>query len=98
LLPDGRVAFTGSTPDTFTGDPLHRRVNTSRNRGNPVMDFFRIVLNIGFWIIFSFVFDALSDSLVPDLSLEMWIYLWFFGLCAGTILFNLGWYWFRIRR
>jgi hypothetical protein len=62
------------------------------------MDFGRIVLNIGFWIVFSFVFDAMSGMLFPDLSLEMWIYLWFFGLCAGTILFNLGWYWFRIRR
>jgi hypothetical protein len=62
------------------------------------MDFGRIVLNIGFWIIFSFIFDALSGILFPDLSLEMLIYLWFFGLCAGTILFNLGWYWFRIRQ
>jgi hypothetical protein len=64
----------------------------------PGMDFGRIVLNIGFWIVFSFVFDAVSGALFPDLSLEMYIYLLFFGLCAGTILFNLAWYWFRIRR
>jgi hypothetical protein len=66
--------------------------------GRYEMDFGRIVINIGFWIVFSFLFDAVSGVLFPDLSLEMWIYLWFFGLCAGTILFNLGWYWFRIRR
>jgi hypothetical protein len=62
------------------------------------MDFGRIVLNIAFWIVFSFIFDAVSGILFPDLSLEMYIYLLFFGLCAGTILFNLGLYWFRIRR
>jgi hypothetical protein len=62
------------------------------------MDFGRIVLNIGFWIVFSFVFDAVSGTLFPDLSLEMNLYLWFFGLCAGTFIFNLGWYWFRLRR
>jgi len=62
------------------------------------MDVSRIVLNIGFWIIFSFVFDVVSGALFPDLSPEMYIYFWFFGLCAGTLIFNLGWYWFRIRR
>jgi hypothetical protein len=62
------------------------------------MDFGRIVINIGFWIVFSFVFDAVSGALFPDLPLEMYIYLLVFGLVAGTILFNLGWYWFRIRQ
>lgn len=62
------------------------------------MDYGRIVLNIGFWIIFSFVFDAVSETLFPDLSWDMWIYLWFIGLCAGTLIFNLLWYWFKISR
>lgn len=62
------------------------------------MDFGRIVLNIGFWIVFSVVFDAASGALFPDMSWETQAYLWVFGLCAGTILFNLGWYWFRLRR
>jgi hypothetical protein len=61
------------------------------------MDFGRIVINIGFWIVFSFIFDAVSGLLFPDLPLEMYIYLLVFGLVAGTIIFNLGWYWFRIR-
>jgi hypothetical protein len=62
------------------------------------MDFQRIILNIGFWIFFSFAFDAVSGAVFPDLSWENLIYLWFFGLCAGTLIFNLGWYWFRLRR
>jgi hypothetical protein len=61
------------------------------------MDFGRIVINIGFWIVFSFIFDAVSGLLFPDLPLEMYICLLVFGLVAGTIIFNLGWYWFRIR-
>jgi len=62
------------------------------------MDFGRIVLNIGFWIAFSFMFDTISGALFPDLSWDALIYLWFFGLCIGTLIFNLGWYWFRLRR
>ena len=62
------------------------------------MDFGRIVLNIGFWIVFSIVFDAISSAVFPDLSWDTQIYFWFFGLCAGTLIFNLGWYWFRLRR
>jgi hypothetical protein len=62
------------------------------------LDVGRIVLNIGFWIVFSVLFDNVSGALFPDLPLEIYIYLWFFGLCAGTFIFNLGWYWFRIRR
>ena len=62
------------------------------------MDYKRALLNIGFWIVFSFAFEALSGMLFPDLSLEMTIYLWFFGLCAGTLIFNLGYYRFRLRR
>ncbi|HXX54945.1 MAG TPA: hypothetical protein VEI81_02485 [Methanoregula sp.] len=62
------------------------------------MDYGRVVLNIGFWVIFSAAFDAVSGTLFPDLSWDMQIYLWFFGLCAGTLVFNLGYYWFRLRR
>lgn len=62
------------------------------------MDYCRFMVNCAFWIVFSFVFEAVTGVLVPDLSFETGIYLWFFGLIAGTFLFNLGWYWFRIRR
>lgn len=62
------------------------------------MDSGRIVVNIAFWLVFSFLFDAVSGALFPDLSLEMTLYLWFFGLLAGTFIFNIGWYWFRIRQ
>jgi hypothetical protein len=62
------------------------------------MDYGRIVLNIGFWLAFSFVFDAISGALFPDLSWDILIYLWFFGLCTGTFIFNFGWYWFRLRQ
>ena len=62
------------------------------------MDGSRILVNIAFWIVFSFLFDAVSSALFPDLPFETYIYLWFFGLFAGTILFNIGWYWIRIRR
>jgi len=58
----------------------------------------RIIVNIGFWILFSFFFDAVSGALFPDLTMESYLMVWFFGLFAGTILFNLGWYWFTIRR
>ena len=62
------------------------------------MDSKRIILNIGFWIVFSFAFDAISGMVFPDLAWDTQLYLWFFGLCAGTLIFNLGWYWLRIRR
>jgi hypothetical protein len=62
------------------------------------MDYGRFILNLGFWIMYSIVFDAISGILFPDLSWDMQIYLWFFGLCAGTLIFNLIWYWFKIRR
>jgi hypothetical protein len=62
------------------------------------MDSGRILLNVGFWIVFSFGFDAISGALFPDLAWDTQLYLWFFGLCAGTLIFNLAWYWFRIRR
>ena len=62
------------------------------------MDFERIILNIGFWIVFSFAFDAVSGAVFPDLSWETQIYLLFFALMVGTLIFNLGWYWFRLRR
>ncbi|MHB8052755.1 MAG: hypothetical protein ACYDEZ_05650 [Methanoregula sp.] len=62
------------------------------------MDSGRIILNIVFWLVFSFAFDAVSGAFFPDLSWETQIYVWFFALCAGTLIFNLGWYWFRLRR
>jgi hypothetical protein len=62
------------------------------------MDIWRIILNIGFWIVFSFAFDAVSSVIFPDLSWGTQIYLWVFALIAGTLIFNLGWYWFRLRR
>ena len=62
------------------------------------MDGKRIILNIGFWILFSFAFDAVTGALFPDIPLETMIWLWFFGLIAGTVLFNLAWYWIVIRR
>jgi len=51
-----------------------------------------------FWIVFSFAFDAASGTFFPDLSWDARISLWFFGLCAGTLIFNPGWYWFWLRR
>jgi len=62
------------------------------------MDHSRIFLNIVFWIVFSFAFDAVSSAVVPDLSLEATIFLWFIGLCIGTLIFNVLWYWLRLRR
>jgi hypothetical protein len=62
------------------------------------MDSKRIILNLGFWIIFSCAFDAASGVLFPDLPWDMLIWLWFFGLIAGTFIFNVGWYWLMIRR
>ena len=61
------------------------------------MDSKRILLNIGFWIVFSFAFDAVSGLLFPDMTVEATLFLWFIGLCAGTFLFNAAWYWFTIR-
>ncbi len=62
------------------------------------MDYGRVFLNIGFWIVFSFAFDALSGILFPDLSLDATLFLWFTGMLIGTILFNVVWYWFTLRR
>lgn len=62
------------------------------------MDTGRILLTIGFWLVFPFAFDAVSSAVFPDLSWEGWIILWFTGLCAGTFIVNAAWYWFRIRR
>jgi hypothetical protein len=56
----------------------------------------RILLNIVFWIVFSVFFDFFSNLLLPDLALDAQLFLWFFALVAGTILFNV--LWFRIRR
>ena len=56
----------------------------------------RILLNIVFWIVYSILFDFLSDLLFPDLAWDAQLFLWFFSLIAGTILFNI--LWFRIRR
>ncbi|MGB7787923.1 hypothetical protein [Methanoregula sp.] len=58
----------------------------------------RIVLNIVFWIVFSFAFDAVSGVLFPDLSMEATLILWFTSLCTGTFIFNAAWYWFTIRQ
>ena len=62
------------------------------------MDNSRLILNIGFWIIFSLVFDPVSSFLFPDFSWDMQIWLWFIGLCLGTLIFNLCWYWIRLRQ
>jgi hypothetical protein len=62
------------------------------------MDYRRIFLNIGFWIVFSYAFDAVSGILFPDLSLDATLFLWFTGLLIGTIFFNVVWYWFTLRR
>jgi|GEM_PF-2059769 hypothetical protein len=62
------------------------------------MDSSRIFLNIGFWIVFSFAFDAVISAVFPDLSLNATIFLWFIGLCIGTLIFNASWYWLRLRR
>jgi hypothetical protein len=56
----------------------------------------RILLNIVFWIVFSVFFDFFSNLLLPDLAWDAQLFLWFFALVAGTILFNV--LWFRIRR
>jgi hypothetical protein len=61
------------------------------------MDYRRIFLNIGFWIVFSFAFDALSGFVFPDLSLDATLFLWFSGLLTGTLIFNVLWYWFSLR-
>jgi hypothetical protein len=62
------------------------------------MDHSRIFLNILFWIVFSFAFDAVSSAVFPDLSMEATIFLWFIGLCIGTLLINVSWYWLRLRQ
>lgn len=62
------------------------------------MDSRRIVLNIGFWIIFSILFDSMSGLVFPDLSMDATPFFWFTGLCLGTFLFNAAWYWFEIRQ
>jgi hypothetical protein len=62
------------------------------------MDSSRIFLNIAFWIVFSFAFDAVSGFLFPDMSMDATLFLWFIGLCTGTFLFNVAWYWFTIRQ
>jgi hypothetical protein len=62
------------------------------------MDRSRIFLNIGFWIVFSFAFDAVSSAVFPGLSLDATILFWFVGLCIGTLIFNVSWYWLRVRR
>jgi len=62
------------------------------------MDSSRLILNIGFWIIFSLVFDPVSSFIFSDLSWDMQIWLWFIGLCLGTFIFNLCWYWIRLRQ
>ncbi|MGA2120883.1 MAG: hypothetical protein ABSG49_02430 [Methanoregula sp.] len=61
------------------------------------MDYRRIFLNVGFWIVFSFTFDALSGFVFPDLSLDATLFLWFSGLLTGTLIFNVLWYWFSLR-
>lgn len=58
----------------------------------------RLFLNIGFWIIFSAVFDPASSFFFPDLPMDAALMLWFSGLCIGTFLFNLCWYFLAIRR
>ncbi len=55
------------------------------------MNYGRFILNLGFWITYSVIFDVISGTLFPDLSLDMQIYLWFFGLCTGTFIFNFLW-------
>jgi hypothetical protein len=62
------------------------------------MDVRRLLLNVGFWIIYSFTFDAVSGLVFPDISPDTTLFLWFAGLCTGTFLFNAAWYWFTIRR
>jgi len=62
------------------------------------MDHSRLFLTIGFWIIFSFAFDAISSAVLPDLSLETTIFLWFTGVCIGTFIVNGAWYWLRLRQ
>jgi hypothetical protein len=62
------------------------------------MDNSRLILNIGFWIIFTIVFDPVSSFLFPNISWDMQLWLWFIGLCLGTLIFNLCWYWIRLRQ
>jgi hypothetical protein len=62
------------------------------------MDSSRIILNIGFWIVFSFAFDEGSAFLFPGLSQDATIFLWFSGLCIGTLIFNVVWYRLRLHR
>ena len=47
----------------------------------------RILLNIVFWIVFSVFFDFFSNLLLPDLAWDAQLFLWFFALVAGIILF-----------
>jgi hypothetical protein len=61
------------------------------------MDHSRIFLTIGFWVIFSFAFDAITSAVLPDLSLESTIFLWFIGLSLGTLIVNGSYYWLRLR-
>jgi len=62
------------------------------------MDNSRIFLTIGFWILFSVAFEAITSAVLPDLSLEGTIFLWFIGLCIGTFIINVSWYWLRLRQ
>ena len=39
------------------------------------MDYGRVFLNIGFWIVLSFAFDAASGIIFPDLSLDATLFL-----------------------
>jgi hypothetical protein len=61
------------------------------------MDHSRIFLTVGFWVIFSFAFDAITSAVVPDLSIEATIFLWFIGLVLGTLIINGSYYWLRLR-
>jgi len=62
------------------------------------MDHSRIFLTIGFWVIFSVAFDAITTTLLPDLSFEATIFIWFIGLCIGTLMVNGTWYWLRLHQ
>jgi hypothetical protein len=61
------------------------------------MDHSRIFLTIGFWVIYSFAFDVITSAVLPDLSLESTIFLWFVGLSLGTLTVNGSYYWLRLR-
>jgi hypothetical protein len=62
------------------------------------MDHSRIFFTVGFWVIFSIAFDAITNTIVPDLSFEATIFLWFIGMFIGTIIVNGAWYWLRLRQ